>query len=293
MRRTRQAPAGPPGPGPTASEECPEPLKRRGPGARPAPPQNEPALGCRSALNSGRESSPLSHPYLSKRVPPPQAPGCLRSGGKTTTCHHHRHSKMADISALASPPLPPPWLPIIPSQHHPPSRHAPFYWAVYKVRPLTGSRVSVSHSAMRLQQGRTRMGPGSRLPVGQLTHGAAASRFPPSRLSNKETTPWQSFLSPNRKSRLLLKINHFRPIPSWDAHTQQKATAGGMDACGGDLSVAIPPTPRHWPAHRATPLRARRGRQTAWQQVSGARAAWRCSWMRKGEEREEGNQLRW
>lgn len=114
-RRTRQAPAGPPGPGPAAPEECPEPLKRRGAGARPAPPQNEPAPGCRSALNSGRESSPLSHPYLSKRVPPPQAPGCLRSGGKTTTCHHHRHSKMADISALASPPLPPPWLPIIPS----------------------------------------------------------------------------------------------------------------------------------------------------------------------------------
>lgn len=64
-----------------------------------------------------------------------------------------------------------------------------------------------------------------------------------------------------------------------------------MGASGGDLTIALPLTPRHWPARGVTPLRARCGRQTAWQQVGGARggcAMWQPTEERRGGPAEKG-----
>lgn len=60
-----------------------------------------------SPESGGAEITAPSRPYLGSAFPT-TGPGCLRSGGKTFARHHHRRSKMADMAAPASPPLPPP-----------------------------------------------------------------------------------------------------------------------------------------------------------------------------------------
>lgn len=128
-----------------------------------------------------------SRPYLGSAAPA-TGPGCLRSGGKTSARHHHRRSKMADMAAPASPPLPPPTCQSprpgtapLPSARLPIGRCA-------ELRSLIGRRATVSQRAKRPPQGGTRMAAGSQPPVGQSAHGAGAPPFPPSRPSNKATS---------------------------------------------------------------------------------------------------------
>lgn len=133
--------------------------REEGEGARPTPPQKGPERGVGPPeLCRKKAAAPLYPTYLGKSVTPPQAPGCLRSGGKATTRHHHLRSKMADISAPASPPLPPPRLPIIPPRHRP----APFL--------LGGVRGSVSH-----WQSPRRQSPGGNASMGLSGNGGGPS----------------------------------------------------------------------------------------------------------------------
>lgn len=272
-------PTAPPCPEPAAPEKRPETPTRTAAGTRPAPPQK----------SRHRSAGPLEA----------AAGRAHHYPARTSASASPRHRPQAASAQAGKPPL-------ATITNSPRWRTYQLLRALLSLRPacqsycpgttfLLGSRLSIGRCAelglslavWRVPVTQVRdCNRVERLPFGQLTDGAGTSLFPPSRLSNKETSPWQAFPSPSRKSRFLLKINPFRPIQSWGVQTRQEATVGGVGASGGDLTIALPLTPRHWPALGVTPLRARCGRQTAWQQVGGARGG--CAMWHPTEERREG-----
>lgn len=76
----------------------------RGPG-RPSPAQGREGRRTTLAPGTGSGRHSRAGPPLPQRARPlARSPGCLGSGGNAAPRHHHRLSKMADISEPSSPP---------------------------------------------------------------------------------------------------------------------------------------------------------------------------------------------